>query len=165
VHTEAFQFVERTVRSLPSRQRVVEFGGLNINGTIRGLFAAEYTSVDQVAGPGVDVVADAATYTHPVQVDTVVCCEVLEHTPDGAAIVANAALLLEPNGVLILTCAANPRLPHSAVDGGGLREGEYYGNVAAEDFNTWLDAAGFEARRVLIHPHGDLHAIAWKATA
>jgi SAM-dependent methyltransferase len=105
----------------------------------------------------VDVVADAATYQPDFTPDTVVCCEVLEHAENAAAIVENAYRMLAPGGLFIMTCAMEPRAPHSAVDGGPLERiestfqawhpcmyrpvgggaAEFYRNVSVLDFQRW----------------------------
>ena len=83
MHPEARAFVAGVARRAGARW-VVELGARDLNGTVRDLFpsARGYTGVDLVAGPGVDVVADAADWRprEPAP-DLVVCCEVLEHTP------------------------------------------------------------------------------------
>ena len=85
MHREAFGYIAQQVKELPPRKHVVEFGGLDINGSVRSLFTAakSYVSVDPQAGRGVDVVMDALDYTPEKPVDTVVCCEVLEHAEHG----------------------------------------------------------------------------------
>jgi SAM-dependent methyltransferase len=161
MHAEAFAFIRDQLAQLPPRQRVVELGGRDFNGTIRGLFeGAEYTSVDLRPGAGVDVVSDAAEYTPPVAPDTVVCCEVLEHAPNAAAVVANALRVLAPGGVLLLTCATDPRAPHSGIDGEQVRPGEYYGNVAPSDLARWLSDATVALLETL--DRGDLRCVAYR---
>jgi hypothetical protein len=143
---------------------VVEIGGKDINGSVRPLFGEPYVAVDVRPGPGVDVVADGATYRPELSAAMVVCCEVLEHTPDGAAICANACAMLEPGGVFFLTAAGEGRAPHSAVDGGPLPEGEFYANVTRPMLEAWLApfAAGTIAEN---QTTGDIYAIAVKGDA
>ena len=162
MHTEAFEFVMETLVQLPRRTRVVEFGARDFNGSIRPLFAAadEYTSVDILPGPNVDVVIDAAEYTPPRAPDTVVCCEVLEHASNAPRIVENALRILEPGGVLLLTCATDPRAPHSGIDGAMVRPGEYYANVSPDDLVEWL--AGADVRILNTWSWGDLQCLAIK---
>lgn len=162
MHAEAYSFVRRTLKELPRRRSVIDFGGRNVNGTVRSLFGtATYVSVDIRPGKGVDVVGDASTYEPPFAPDTVVCLEVLEHTPDGESMMLNAFKILDDGGVLIVTAACHPRSPHSAVNGGPLPIGEYYRNVTMNDLVEWL--APFET--VTIEPHydrGDVYIIAVK---
>lgn len=141
---------------------VVEIGGKNINGSVRALFGEPYVAVDVRPGPGVDVVGDGATYRPESPASMVVCCEVLEHTPDGAAICANAFEMLESGGVYILTAAGEGRQPHSAVDGGPLPDGEFYANVTRAMLEAWLApfAGGTIAEN---QTTGDIYAVAVKA--
>lgn len=164
LHPEAFQFIEDTLRRLPLRRRVVEFGGRDANGSIRPLFsgATSYVSVDAAAGAGVDVVADAAAFRPMELPDTVVCCETLEHAIDPRAICLNAGKILAPGGFLVLTAATDPRAPHSAVDGGPLRQGENYRNVDPKDLDSWLKDSGFAHRQIETTSRGDVYAVAAK---
>lgn len=142
----------------------VEVGGRNINGTIRDLFPGPYVAIDTVAGPGVDVVADGTTYQPEQPAACVVCCEVLEHTPDAEAICAHAYAMLDAGGLFLVTAAGEGRLPHSAVDGGVLREGEFYANVTEADLRAWL--APFAGVEIRTHPKaGDIYAVALKGEA
>ncbi len=162
MHPAAYRFVAAIVSAgqVPPGP-VVELGGRDVNGSIRGLFWSPYVSVDVEPGPGVDVVADAATYVPPTPPACVVCCEVLEHAVTAPVIVSNAGAMLQPGGLLIVTAAGAGRAPHSAVDGGPLRPGEYYRNVEANDLLCWL--AGFDQVRVTTNrPAGDIYATARK---
>jgi hypothetical protein len=164
MHAAAFGYVARVVLGpppLPPRRAVLEMGARDINGSVRQLFAgARYLGIDLEAGHGVDVVADAQAYTPPFTPDTVVCCEVLEHTPHGAAILANAYRMLAPYGLLIVTCAAMGRAAHSGGDGGPLREAEWYANIGKAQLQDWLRP--FATVHLEHRVPGDLWAYAWK---
>jgi SAM-dependent methyltransferase len=170
MHEGAYRFVETTIRELKPRRAVVELGSRTVagdwpcSGPVRPLFgdAAVYIGVDIAPGPNVDAVADAATWPVDggVLVDTVVCCETLEHTDEAAAICANAHRLLLPGGVFIVTTAGEGRAPHSAVDGGELRDGEFYRNVSAEALNAWLGL--FDDRTISTYMPTDIYAVAVK---
>lgn len=143
MHNEAFQFVAQFASLEPLS--IVEIGSRNINGTVRSLFPnARYTGLDLVDGLGVDVVCDAIDWTPPELVDLVICCEVLEHSPRWPEILSAAGQWLHANGRIIVTCAGPGREPHSAADGGPLREGEYYRNLTADEVAESLHYAGFE---------------------
>ena len=110
-------------------ERVVECGARNVNGTVRDCWPdATWTGIDIMAGDGVDVVSDFREFWPAVAPDMVVCCEVLEHVEDWTGIVYHALQILKPDGILVVTCASTGRAPHSAVDGGNLRAGEWYEN-------------------------------------
>jgi ubiquinone/menaquinone biosynthesis C-methylase UbiE len=93
-------------------------------------------------------------------VDTVVCCETLEHTPDAEAICRNAHRMLMTGGVFLVTAAGDGRGEHSAVDGGPLRDGEFYRNVDRYHLETWLEM--FHFRMIDTATPGDIYAIAVK---
>lgn len=161
MHAEALAWVAARVGNLPTPALVVDLGGRDVNGSPRRLFgpATRYLAVDHLAGRGVDVVADAATVALREPCDLVLCLEVLEHTPRGGPILANARRLLRPGGTLLVTCAGLGRAPHSTLDGGAVRPGEWYANVAYERLRAWLAAAGFGDRAVEYHrERGDLYA-------
>lgn len=120
----------------------------------------EYLSIDPVDGPGVDVVADAATVELDGY-DCVVCCEVLEHHPKPQELVEAAARALKPGGLFLMTCAGPGRAPHSAIDGGTVRPGEHYANVSPGDMDRALRDADFSTW--LIDQYGpDLRCAAWR---
>jgi hypothetical protein len=83
MHDEAMAYVEQ--RRTDEALAVLDVGGRWINGGVRELFpnADPYVSLDIVDGPGVDIVADAATWVPDRAYDLVVCTEVFEHTPSG----------------------------------------------------------------------------------
>lgn len=148
MHAQAYEFVAAHAPRLGARA-VLEIGSHDVNGSVRPLFPAahRYHGIDLAPGPGVDEVADAATWREEAAFDVVVSTEVLEHAPRWVDVVANAWASLAPGGTLLLTCATDPRPPHSAVDGWDVRPGEWYANVApaalldvvrAEGARSWL---------------------------
>lgn len=163
MHAEALGFVGRAlardgrgVRGL----RVLEVGSLNVNGTPRGLCdgAACYVGIDRVAGRGVDLVCDAADYDGGEEYDLVISCEVLEHAPDPAAVVACARRALRQGGRLILTAAAPERAPHGC-DGWAVQPGEHYRGVAPGELSRLL--GDWHELHVEHHPRrGDVYATA-----
>lgn len=143
---------------------IVEIGSLNVNGSIRGHFqnANSYVGVDVRSGPDVDVVADGAAFGKPHCCDVVICCETLEHAPDPEAIVRNAARILKPSGLFIMTAAAHDRDPHS-VDGAELPKGQHYGNIGRNDLEAWL-ASSFDKHSIEENARDrDIYCCAWRA--
>lgn len=117
MHAEAFGYVARVLRTLPPRTSVVEIGSAIINGSVRMLLYGKvppekYIGIDIEPGNGVDFVAAGEVYEPPWAPDTVICCEVLEHTANAEAICWNAHKMLQPGGYFIVTAAAPPRKPH-----------------------------------------------------
>lgn len=166
MHPEALGFVI-FCRRLVNPRRVLEFGSLDINGSARTAFPEvsddDWFGIDLQDGPRVDEIADASTFRVAVRVDLVICCEMLEHTPLVAEVVANAWHNLTVGGYLLVTCAAPPRPPHSAVDGGELGEDEYYGNVTTQRLTRAFKDAGFRPVRMRYDgERGDLYALAQK---
>lgn len=165
MHPEAYMFVQRTNSYLyPRPKSVVEIGARNINGTIRHLFsdATDYVGIDIADGPDVDVVANGATWQPDPKKrpDLVICCEVLEHTAEADEIVRNAVRMVKGGGHVIVTCAGTGRPPHSAFDGGPLREGEYYRNVTKEQVEDWIESLNSMIRNVeyaIALQRGDLY--------
>jgi SAM-dependent methyltransferase len=89
------------------RQRVIEIGSLDVNGSVRGLFESprEYMGVDLEAGPSVDLVADAHDLPLPDARFTVgVCCEMLEHDEAPWLTLAEVRRVMREGAVLLLTC-------------------------------------------------------------
>lgn len=169
MHPEARAFVAAHAPrpGLDELGSVLEIGGQVMNGTIRDLFdGADYLSLDIVDGPGVDIVADAATW-RPLdpdrRFDVVVCCEVLEHTPDWRAIIQTAHDVLAPRGRLILTCAGPGRPPHSGRGPWALEDGEWYRNIAPEELEGALRLTGFISASVTVAAQ-DLHALARRSS-
>ena len=163
MHGSAYEYVARAEAQHGPFRRVCEIGSRNINGSVRPVFdGCHYVGVDIQPGPDVDVVADAADWDTAERFDCVVSTSVLEHTPEAPALVASAARLLEPGGMFVMTCAGVGWAPHSAVDGGALRPGEYYENVTEEMLNNWLSAAGFATWQTDYYPEfADMCCVAW----
>ena len=164
MHPQAFVFAKAALKQMRLEQPVVvEIGARDINGSVRQLLwrARSYVGVDVAPGHSVDVVANGATFAPLEAPDLVVSTETLEHTDQACAIVGNAALMLRPGGRLLVTCATDPRAPHSGTDGGPLREGEFYRNVARDDLVGWVEQAGLQVLTCEAHPdRGDLYLVA-----
>lgn len=163
MHPEAFAWVAAHATAEPVE--VLDIGGRNINGGVRDLFpgATRYIAVDIREGDGVDVVADAATWVPDQEYDVVVSTETFEHTEVWPQICNTAFKALKVAGKLILTMAGPGRSEHSAIDGGPLQAGEYYGNVDGERLRDTLEAVGF--RDVVIDTRvspADTRAVATK---
>jgi SAM-dependent methyltransferase len=162
VHREVLEWLGMQFDALGDDLRVFEIGSRNVNGSARQAAragqVAQWWGCDLSPGPGVDYVGPGEDAAPPWPADVVVCCEVLEHTPLTGPILANAAQRLRPGGVLLVTCATEPRRPHSAVDGGPLRHGEYYRNVLPDELRAAMTAAGLEVVDALAYlDRGDLY--------
>lgn len=162
MHPEALAYVARTAQRFTAPATVIDQGGRDINGSPRLLFpGATYLVIDLEDGPGVDVIADAQHWRPAAPVDLVLCVEVLEHAPDPRALIDAAWECLVPGGRLIVTCATDPRLPHSGHDGGEVHLGEHYANVSETDLKAWL--ARWDDVETEVHlDRGDLYGTAVK---
>ena len=164
MHPQARDYVARQAVG-HTFHRVVEFGSRDINGGVRDLFdTGDYHGLDIAPGAGVDEVTDAATWTTRKKVDAVVCCEVLEHTPDWRDLIANAAALLCDGGTLIVTAACDPREPHSGHDGRPLTDdSEHYANVDPDELAGACEDAGLTVDDLEVHDRrGDVYLTASK---
>jgi hypothetical protein len=147
---------------LATARQVLDFGGCDVNGSPRGLFSpsTDYLVLDARAGNNVDIVADAVTWNPPPDLrrafDVALCTEVFEHVEHWRSILYNLWLVLRPIGTCLITCATNPRLPHSMVGMIPPPAGEWYANVQPNDL---LPAMRFLFRNVehVIHLRGDLY--------
>jgi len=121
----------------------LDIGGRDLNGHPRDLWpAVRWLVLDLRPGPGVDIVADAATDQDHGVYDVVLCTEVLEHVEDWPAVVATAARSLAAGGRLVITCAGPGRAPHSGITAAGLTPGEWYRNIPHPDLAAALEAHG-----------------------
>lgn len=155
MHAAALAFIRQEAARLSPAVRVFEMGSRNINGSARGAFphARAYHGIDLAPGPDVDAVANALDYDPPFVPDVVVCCEVLEHTPDAGRLCQRAFDLLAQGGTFLATMAGASRAPHSATDGGALRPGEFYRNGDPDVVAQWCEA--FPDLVVSISPSAD----------
>lgn len=146
MHNEAYEWVRQHAALVPSGGVVLDIGGRDINGSTRTLFdTRDWTVLDILPGPNVNIVADAATWTPDREYDAIVCTEVFEHAPSWPSICATAFKACKPGGVIIATMAGPGRPEHSAVDGGwSLHPGEYYGNVDPDELRFVLETCGWE---------------------
>lgn len=156
MHAEALSYVEQFATD--DDIRVIEVGSRDINGSPRPLFPnAQYLGIDVEPGRGVDVVADGTTWGPTgKKPDVVVCCEVFEHTPDWLQIIHNAHVMLKVGGRFIVTAAGPSRTPHSAVDGGALRDGEFYENIDPDELDKALTALFTDVE--VVERGGDVYA-------
>lgn len=92
-------------------KRVIEIGSKDHGGEgatqdfRAALPVSEYVGVDLEPGPGVDWVCDVTKVTGlpDGNADLVICCSVLEHTPQPWVMAENVASLVKPGGGLFVT--------------------------------------------------------------
>lgn len=161
MHPEAMEWVQRWAPGGPVD--ALDIGGRNINGSPVSVFHPDstWTVVDLYPGDGVTWVGDFLAYDpHTGPFDVICHLEVAEHAPDWRLHLGYARDLLEVDGVLIFTAAGPGRAPHSALDGGGMREGEHYENVQPAHLAQVLDRSF--SRHVVDVTGTDVRAAAWR---
>lgn len=86
-------------------ESVLEVGSFDdgITSSFRGFYTGKYVGVDIKAGKGVDVVADLSKTVPDGDFDLVICCSVLEHTPDPWGMARNLTKALRPGGALYVS--------------------------------------------------------------
>ena len=143
-------FVNRIKNLFPDLflgKRVLEIGSLDINGSIRPLFAnCVYVGVDLGPGPGVDLVVAGEDLTYPDgSFDVVASCECFEHNPNWVATFNNMTRMSRE--LVFFSCATTGRPEH------GTRRcnphdapfcGDHYRNLTAEDVMAECDLSSYE---------------------
>lgn len=171
MHIEAWTFLSKAAKSIRDSRgnnditgmRVLEFGAHDVNGNPRQLFTgcAEYFGVDPWPGSGVDWMGLAQDFDGEERFDVVITAEAMEHDADARGEIMSAWRALKPGGTLIITAAAEPRLPHRCDGYQGALNGEYYRNVDVNELQAWLS----DWQDVLVShnkEHGDVYAVAVK---
>lgn len=97
-----------------NKAKVLEIGSYNVNGTARDFFSeCEYVGVDRDAGPGVDVVCQAAeTKFEPLYFDTLIYMSVFEHDPEWETGFKHNLQWIRKHGLLVVCWGAEGNLPH-----------------------------------------------------
>ena len=135
--------------------KVLEFGSLNINGTVRDFFTnCQYIGIDIGPGRDVDIVCEAQLYDAPDDsFDQVISCETMEHNLYWAETFSNMIRLCRPGGLIVMTCATTGRSEHGTTrftpSDSPLTIGQgwdYYRNLTNLDF-----AAGCNLAREFVY--------------
>jgi hypothetical protein len=115
MHTQVMQFASIVRELTPNHfanQTVLDFGSLNINGSIRPLFEnCTFTGIDWRSGPDVDIVSLAHEYNGQ-EVDIVISTEMLEHDPYWEKSLVNMVYHIKKGGMLLISCANDKRPAH-----------------------------------------------------
>lgn len=146
------------VGALEQPKSVLELGSCDRNGQVKKLFptAERFVGIDIVDGPGVDIVADAATWRSEERFDLVVASSLFEHTEAWPAIVKTA--FVHCAGSVAFTTMMAPFPPHSA-DGSVLLEGEYYRDVTDVELRSVMRTVGFIDITCVRSEDGDVWAV------
>jgi hypothetical protein len=116
-HGSQRAFIESCAAAFPeyfTHANVLDIGSGDINGSTRNLFeGGNYTGVDVVAGPGVDVVASG----HEIDLGLgtfrlTLSCECMEHNPYWRETIGTMVAHLDDEGMIVITCAGPGRPEH-----------------------------------------------------
>lgn len=163
MHPAVLDWVRRWVPACDPMS-VLDVGGRDINGNPWGHLHRDchIEVVDLVEAPSVTWVGDFLTYPSSNGFDLVLHLEVAEHTPDWRQHLRHVASLLDADGLFVFTAAGPARAPHSAIDGGPLREGEHYENVHPDTLSGVLDALYEDYVVDVTSDSADVRAVAWR---
>ncbi len=145
MHHEVSTFIRAVKKHMPHRFRlrsVLEVGSHNINGSPRKFFwLCKYTGVDIGRGKGVDIVGRLSDIIFSGQYEVVISTEMLEHDRQWQYSLAKMYQLLQPGGMLIITCAGPRRKEHGTArttPGCSPDTNDYYRNISTADFERVL---------------------------
>lgn len=156
-HPQQAEFFSRVERSYPQHfrgARVLEVGSLDINGSVRELFAdCDYTGVDLQLGPGVDLACPGHLLEFPSgRFDTVISAECFEHNPFWRETLANMLRMARPGGLVVISCATTGRKEHGTTrtnpDASPFTVGarwDYYRNLTGDMLERAAHLAGWLA--------------------
>jgi len=145
-HAAQRNFCQRMLQehNLSWVKSVLDIGSRDINGNNRWMFPdAQYLGIDKEPGPNVDIVVEGDEFWPGRTFDAVLCTEVLEHTWMWRDVLSNAADLLSPQGILLVTCAGPGRPEHgtaSCEPESNPGSGNYYKNLSLSDILVDLGA-------------------------
>ena len=151
MHQQIADYVEEIKETYPDNfceSTVLEIGSLNINGTVRKLFDnCNYTGVDIMKGPRVDVVCEGQNFDDPDEsFDTVISCECFEHNPYWRETFLNMYRLCKKGGLMLITCATEGRAEHGTRKNAPaaspftvIKGWNYYQNLTDYDFYKSFD--------------------------
>lgn len=144
----------------------LEIGALDVNGAASsslGSPTSMWTGIDIVDGPGVDLVGDALKVMEVMdspkyeRYDVCVSTEGFEHMKQWFEIFTMMQRLAEH--YVVVTCAAEPRMPHNALGGPGVEPGEWYQNIDFHDMVRAVDELHWDVviGEYLPRPWGDIN--------
>ena len=117
MHKEQINYLNKIKEKLPNafnNCKVLDIGSFNVNGNEKPWFEnCDFTGLDLLLGPGVDVACPANEYDAPDNTfDTIISCECWEHNPFYRESILNSIRMLKSGGYFIWTCATTGRPVH-----------------------------------------------------
>jgi SAM-dependent methyltransferase len=156
-HAQQLNFIGSVNAKFPNhftKQKVLEIGSYNVNGSVRPFFKdCDYLGIDVAEGKEVDLVCKGEEFNaEGGSFDVVISCECLEHNPEWIDTFANMLRLTRPGGLVIMTCATVGRAEHGTTRTTPLDSPltislgwDYYRNLVVDDFTSNFDLdANFE---------------------
>ena len=150
MHRSVKTFIARVKERYPdsfNNKKVLEVGSLDINGSVRPFFTrCNYTGLDIIEGPGVDVVSPVHLYEPAELFDTIISTEMLEHDSHWKKSLKQMVDLLKPGGLLVITAAGTGRPEHGTTassPGSSPATNNYYCNVTAKMLASALQLENF----------------------
>lgn len=149
-HFEQKKFIEFSLDELKkinnfNNLSVLDVGSFDVGGSIRDFFKKNnYTGVDLIKGPNVDIVLSGSElYKLKQKFDIVISCECFEHAKEWKEIFLSMYNVCEDNGYVIFTCASRGRIEHGTLrtinsDSPGTN-GTYYKNIFKSEFIKSFD--------------------------
>jgi SAM-dependent methyltransferase len=160
VHNQVRKFIKEVRAEQPHKFRfrtVLEVGSHNINGSPRKYFwFCNYTGVDISRGKGVDIVGKFSSIEFDRKFQVVVSTGTLEHDNEWDITLKKMFELLEPGGLMIVTCAAPDHDEHGTCRTQTWHSPDttdYYRNISTDDFKSVLPRELF-ANYVLMYARG-----------
>lgn len=142
--------------------KVLDIGSLDVNGNNRQFFEkSNYTGIDVIEGPNVDVVSPLHEWKTRRRFDTIISTSHLEHDMYIAQTIAKMYKLLKPGGWLFIV-ACRTWAKHGTKDNGPQNAGNsqidkdgwstYYQNVTRGMLNKHLEPFEFESSKTSVSP-------------
>lgn len=157
-HPEQRKFFEDVKDKFPSYfdgQTVLDYGSLNVNGSLKDLFQnGQYTGIDLISGDNVDIVSLAHSFKGE-PVDVVVSAEMLEHDEHFEASLDNMYKHLREGGLMVLSAAGLQRAEHGTTRTTGTVWGtssDYYRNITLEDVKSFVARCPFKEHVATYNP-------------
>lgn len=145
-----------------TKVKVLDVGSLDVNGNNRQFFdKSNYTGIDVIEGPNVDVVSPLHEWKTRRRFDTIISTSHLEHDMYIGQTIAQMYKLLKPGGWLFIV-ACRTWAKHGTKSNGPKNAGnsqidkdgwsEYYQNVTRAILKKHLEPFEFESSKVSISP-------------
>jgi len=140
-HPAQKQFFTSVKEKYPDafKGKAIDFGSLNVNGSLKELFEGEYVGVDIVSGDNVDIVCKAHEAPFGENTfDAVVSGEMLEHDEFWGMSLLKMYSVCKKGGLIAISCAGEGRPEHGTKRTGAQwgTSSDYYRNITPDLIST-----------------------------